>query len=130
MAVNIGPRIGIDGEAEYRKKINEIIQQTKTLKSEYEKLETAGGKQNTTLKKNAEMHKVLSQEIDAQRERVQKLSEMYQQSASTLGENDTKTLKWKEALNQAETELNNLETKLRELPSSLELVGQKMESIG
>lgn len=130
MAINIGPRIGIDGEAEYRKKINEIIQQTKTLKSEYEKLETAGGKQNTTLKKNAEMHKVLSQEIDAQRERVQKLSEMYQQSASTLGENDTKTLKWKEALNQAETELNNLETKLRELPSSLELVGQKMESIG
>ena len=39
MAVNIGPRIGIDGEAEYRKQINNIIQSTKTLKSEYQALE-------------------------------------------------------------------------------------------
>ena len=33
MAVNIGPKIGIDGEAEYRKQINQIIQQAKTLDS-------------------------------------------------------------------------------------------------
>ena len=34
MAVNIGPKIGVDGEAEYRKEINNIIQQAKTLSSE------------------------------------------------------------------------------------------------
>ena len=130
MAVNIGPRIGIDGEAEYRKQINQIIQQTKTLKSEYDKLESAGGKQNTTLKKNAEMHKALSEQIETQKERVKQLSDMVQQSSEKFGENDSKTLKWKEALNQAETELNNLETKLKELPSSLDIVGQKMQSIG
>nr|DAU40171.1 MAG TPA: hypothetical protein [Caudoviricetes sp.] len=31
MAVNIGPKIGIDGEAEYRKQLNNIIEQAKTL---------------------------------------------------------------------------------------------------
>ena len=34
MAVNIGPKIGIDGEAEYRKQLNNIIEQQKTLRSE------------------------------------------------------------------------------------------------
>ncbi len=34
MAVNIGPRIGIDGEAQFRKEINDLIQQQKTLASE------------------------------------------------------------------------------------------------
>ena len=130
MAVNIGPRIGIDGEAEYRKQINQIIQQTKTLKSEYDKVTSAGEKQNTTLKKNAEQHKILSQQIDSQKEKIQKLSEMVQASSEKFGESDTRTLKWKEALNQAETELNNLESKLKALPSNLELIGQKMEQMG
>ena len=31
MATNIGPKIGVEGEAEYRKSINQIIQQAKTL---------------------------------------------------------------------------------------------------
>ena len=44
MAVNIGPRIGIDGEAEYRKQIQNIIQSTKTLKSEMQALETQTSK--------------------------------------------------------------------------------------
>lgn len=130
MAVNIGPKIGIDGEAKYRQELNNIIQQTKTLKSEYDKISAAGDKQNTSLKKNAEMHKVLGQQIEAQRDRVQKLSEMVRQSAEKYGEADTKTLKWKEALNQAEKELGDLEGKLKSLPSNLELVGQKMEAAG
>ena len=130
MAVNIGPRIGIDGESEYRKSIQNIIQQTKTLKSEFERIASASDKETNALKKNAEERKVLNQQIDAQKERVKKLAEMVEQSTSKYGEADTKTLKWKEALNQAETELNQLETKLKELPTSLQIVGDKMQEMG
>jgi len=34
MATNIGPKIGVDGEKEYRQQISQIIQQSKTLASE------------------------------------------------------------------------------------------------
>lgn len=34
MARDIGPKIGIDGEAQYRKEIQGIIQQAKTLDAE------------------------------------------------------------------------------------------------
>lgn len=130
MAVNIGPRIGIDGEAEYRKQIQNIIQETKTLKSEYEKVSSSMDNNTSSLKRNAEQHKLLEERIEVQKDRVQKLGEMVEKSAEKYGEADTKTLKWKQALNEAETELNRLEQELKELPNSIQIVGEKMEAAG
>lgn len=130
MSVNIGPRIGIDGESEYRAQIRNIIQQTKTLKSEYDKVTSAMDKNNSTLKNNAEQHRILNEQIKAQGTRVKELAEMVKQSADKYGEADTKTLKWKQALNEATTELNKLKDQLNELPNKIELVGTKMESAG
>ena len=130
MAVNIGPRIGIDGEAEYRKQIQRIIQETKTLKSEYEKVASAMEKGKTTLRGNAEQHRILSEQIKVQEQRVKELSDMVEKSSAKFGEADQKTLKWKEALYAAETELNNLRQELKDLPNQIELVGQKMEVAG
>lgn len=90
----------------------------------------AGDKNSTSLKKNAEQHKILSQQIEVQEQRVKELASMVEQSSQKYGEADTKTLKWKEALYSAETELSNLQAKLKELPSNLDLVGQKMQDIG
>lgn len=158
MAINIGPRIGIDGEAEYRKQIQNIIQQTKTLKSEYDKVTSATDKDSNSLKKNAEQRKILSQQIQVQEERVKACSAMLVEAEkkqnnldlelmhakSVYGENSDEvkaltseyqksedaTLKWQEQVNKATTELNNLQSKLQELPSNLELVGQKMQDMG
>lgn len=130
MAVNIGPRIGIDGEAEYRKQIQQIIQETKTLKSEYDKVTTATDENTSALKKNEEQHRILEEQIEKQKERVKLLADMVDKSTEKYGEADTKTLKWKEALNEATTELNRMETELRELPTSMQIVAEKMESIG
>ena len=158
MAVNIGPRIGIDGEAEYRKSIQNIIQETRTLKSEYDKVTSAGDKNSTSLKKNAEQRKILAQQIDAQKRKVDECNKVLQEAeqyqnklddqldtAKTLYGEDSEevakltaqqekaqsaTAKWQEQTNKAVTELNNLQQKLKELPSSMELVGQKMEAAG
>lgn len=158
MAINIGPRIGIDGEAEYRKQINNIIQQTKTLKSEYDKVTSATDKDSNSLKKNAEQRKILNQQIQVQEERVKACSAMLVEAEkkqnnldlelvhakSVYGENSDEvkaltseyqksedaTLKWQEQVNKATTELNNLQSKLQELPSNLDLVGQKMQDMG
>lgn len=130
MAVNIGPRIGIDGEAEYRKQIQRIIQETKTLKSEYEKVSSAMEKGKTNLRGNAEQHRILSEQIKVQEQRVKELSDMVEKSSAKFGEADQKTLKWQEALYAAEAELNNLKQELSDLPNQIELVGQKMDAAG
>lgn len=158
MAINIGPRIGIDGEAEYRKQIQNIIQQTKTLKSEYDKVTSATDKDSNSLKKNAEQRKILSQQIQTQEERVKACSAMLveaekkqnnlnlelEHAKTVYGEDSDEvkaltteyqksedaTLKWQEQVNKATTELNKLQSKLQEIPSNLELVGQKMQDMG
>lgn len=130
MAVNIGPRIGIDGESEYRKQIQNIIQETKTLKSEYERLSSSIEKGKTTLKQNAEQHKILGQEIEAQQKKVNELANMVDQASAKFGEADPKTQRWKQALNEATTQLNNMQTELKNLPNDIQLIGEKMEAAG
>ena len=130
MAVDIGPKIGIDGEAEYRKKINEIISQAKTLSSEMKKLESSFDSEGKSIKENNEKKKLLNEQIKVQEERVKELNAMLEKSKEVYGENSTQTDKWKQAVNNAETELNNLKRTLSSLPSSLQIVGAKMQEVG
>ena len=130
MAVDIGPKIGIDGEAEYRKKINEIISQAKTLSSEMKKLESSFDSEGKSIKENNEKKKLLNEQIKVQEERVKELNAMLEKSKEVYGENSTQTNKWQQAVNNAETELNNLKKTLSSLPSSLQIVGAKMQEVG
>lgn len=130
MAVNIGPKIGIDGEAEYRRQIQNIIQQTKTLKSETEALKSSFDKSGGSIKQNKEYQKLLKEQIEAQKSKVSELNSMLEQSSAKYGENDTKTLKWKQAVADATAELNRMEAELKEIPSSLDVVGSKMQDVG
>ena len=130
MAVNIGPKIGIEGEAEYRKQINSIIQQSKTLASEMKALTSSFDKNKKSLSDNAKQHKLLQDQIKNQEKRVQELSSMLDKSKEKFGENSDKTMKWRQAVAEAEAELNNLKSQLNSLPSSLDMVAAKMDAMG
>lgn len=130
MAVNIGPKIGIDGEAEYRKQINDIITSTKTLNAEMKALKSSFDSEGKSIEQNNRQREILNQQIKLQEERVAACSKMLEESKAKFGENSTQTDKWRQALANAQTDLNNLNRELDELPSSLELVGSKMKSVG
>lgn len=130
MPVNIGPRIGIEGEAEYRKTIQNIIQQQKTLKSEMQSMASAWDKDTAEQKKNAQQRENLSKQVQTQKDRLAELENMMEKSAEKYGENSTETLKWKQAVNEATTELNRLETELKNIPNGLQQMGEDMEAAG
>lgn len=130
MAVNIGPKIGIDGEKEYRQSINQIIQQQKTLKSEMKAVSSAWTKETSELKKNKQQKEQLNKQIENQNKKVKELSRMLEESAKKYGENDARTLKWAQAVNEATAELNDLKKELSEIPNPLQTVGKQMEEAG
>lgn len=114
MAVNIGPKIGIDGESEYRKQIQGIIQQQKTLASEM-KAVTAGFDSNTSAQKKAKAQaEVLTKQVKTQTQRVDALKDMLEKSKKEFGENDTRTQKWQQAVNEANAELKQMQKELKE----------------
>lgn len=129
MAVNIGPKIGIEGEKEYRQQINQIIQQAKTLDSEMKLVASSFDDATTAEEKNAATGKVLVKQIDVQRQRVQALSDMLEKSAAMYGENDVKTLKWQQSVNEATARLNNMEKGLGSTTKETTGLGDAVEAI-
>lgn len=127
MSINIGPKIGIDGEAQYRKELSNIIQQQKTLQSEMNAVTSSFSKNTTAEEKNTAVSKILAEQVKVQKERVEQLAAMLQKSAEKYGENDTKTLKWKEAVNSATSELNKMERELEESSKSTDNLGDALE---
>lgn len=139
MATNIGPKIGIDGEAEYRKQINNIIEQQKTLRSEMKLAAAEFNNDADAKKKNAKQTELLNQMIENQKKRIAELQKGLEASKKEYGENSDQTLKWQRAVTEAETELAKLQTELKKtsgesglgaLGKALEATGKKMEEIG
>lgn len=117
VAVNIGPKIGIDGEKEYRAALNNIIQQSKTLDSEMKALVSSFSAETSEEEKATKTAKIHAEQIDNQKKKVDMLQDMLNKSAAKYGENDTATLKWKQALNDATAELNDMEKEGKETTS-------------
>ena len=130
MSVDIGPRIGIDGEKEFRQEIQNINQQLRTLGSEMKAVTSAfedGDKSEEAL---AAQTDVLNRQIDAQKQKLQQLQRGLDASADKYGENDTKTLKWRQAVNEATAALNKMESQLRETSGGVDDLGDSMDGLG
>lgn len=130
MAINIGPKIGIEGEAEYRKQLNNIITETKTLHAEMRSMESAFDKDTSAKEKAEKQTEALNRAIEAQEKRVAEVSRGLEESKRKFGENDERTMRWRQALANAETELHNLENELKAIPNSVQLLGQSMQDTG
>ena len=137
MAVNIGPKIGIDGEKEYRDSISSIITQMKTLSSEMKlvtsEFEENADSQEALTKKN----EILNKQIETQKKRLELLNKMLEESTKKYGETDSKTLKWRQSVNYAQIELNGLKSelsdnikKLNDTDSSLDDVTKSLKNAG
>ena len=130
MAVNIGPRIGIDGEVEFRREINNIIQQSKTLASEMKAVTSAFDKNEKSQEAVSAKSKVLNKQIDTQRQRVEKLSEGLAASAKEFGTADARTQKWQQAVHEATAALNKMTGQLDELGNETDEAGAKSITFG
>lgn len=112
MSVDIGPRIGVDGEAEFRKSLANINQQIKTLGSEMRAVTSAFEGNEHSQEALAAQADVLNRQIDAQEQKLSALQSMLEQSAQRYGENDTRTLRWAQAVQDATADLNRMRNQL------------------
>ena len=130
MAVDIGPKIGIDGEKEFRQELTNINQQLRTLGSEMKAVTSsfeAGDRSEEAL---AAQTDVLNRQIDAQRQKLAQLERGLEAAANKFGETDTKTLRWAQAVNDARADLNKLESQLKSTTGEVDDLGDAMDDAG
>lgn len=128
MARDIGPKIGIDGEAQYRKEIQGIIQQAKTLDAEMRAVASSFDKESDAQKKNLKTTKEYTNAIEAHKNKIAKLEEAVKKSAEATGENSVETNKWREILANAKTELNGLENGLEDTAKKTNIFGEALKA--
>lgn len=129
MPVDIGPRIGIDGEKEFRQQLNNINQQLRTLGSEMKAVTSAFDDGDQSEEALAAQTDVLNRQIDAQRQKLTQLKKGLDAAADKYGETDTKTLKWQQAVNEATASLNKMESQLKQTTSEVDDLGSSMDGV-
>lgn len=127
MAYDIGPKIGIEGEAEFRKELGQINQNIKTLGSEMKAVVSSFENGANSEEAMAAKTDVLNRQIEAQRQKVDKLNEGLSEAVEKFGESDSRTLKWKQAVYEATAQLNKMENGLSETDGELDDVSKGMK---
>lgn len=128
MAYDIGPRIGIDGEAEFRKAIQNINTNIKTLGTEMLAVTSAYDANDRSAAALTARNEVLVKQIDAQKEKLAKLQEGLAASAEKYGDSDEKTQRWQQTVNKATADLNSMERELAENSQALQDNGRELDS--
>lgn len=129
MAREIGPKIGIDGEAEYRREIQDIIQQAKTLDAEMKAVASAFDEEADAQKRNKAVSEQVAKQIEVQKDKIKLLQQMVERSAEATGENSRETNQWKEALANAKTQLNQLENGLEGATKKTSVFGETLKAM-
>lgn len=146
MPTDIGPRIGLDGAAEYSRSLKNIIAQSKSLAAEMKAVTSAFDANDSSQKKLQSQMNVLSKQIENQQQRVKLLGDNYAASAKKaddlndelvktiqeFGESSTQAQKAAQALDRQEqatqrarTEYLNATAALNRMQSQMgELTGQ------
>ena len=130
MAVNIGPKIGIDGEKEYRKQINDLITQQKTFSAQMKELESSFDDETSAMEKNRKKSELLEKQISNQEKQVEELEKGLKAASDAYGEDSAEANKWKQAVANGKTELNKMKKELDKIPKSLQQVGKDMQNAG
>lgn len=137
MATNIGPKIGIEGESQYRKELQNIINDTKVLNSEMKALTASFDKENISVKQNSQQKELLEKQIQATTEKLKLQEDMLKKAAEATDQNGVHTdelaqkeKQWQMVVNNTRAELNKMQQQLNDMPSSFDILASKMKKIG
>ena len=128
MATNIGPKIGIDGEAEYKRQMSDIINQQKTLNSEMKKVKSSFDESTSAQKKNKAMAEVLSKQLDLAKQKRTALQEVIDKGNKKLEEQKQKLDELKSAEGDHTKEIANAQAEYDKTASALQTYQQKLNN--
>lgn len=151
MAASIGPKLRIDGEAEFRRQIEQITAKAKLLDSEMRLVTSSFDRATTAQEKTAAKSETLTKQIENQqkqvdtltayyekgKEKLQQLNDALQKSIEEHGAESKETQNaryayetYETALGKVETKLNTAKTDLNNLANSVQETGEEFDNAG
>lgn len=130
MATNIGPKISVEGEAEYRKQMAQIIAQQKALAAEMKATVSGFASTASAQEKARASASVLDRQIANLSDALKAQQGQLDKAAAKYGENSKEALAYRTAVYNTTAELNKLKNQLGGTADAVEDTGDAMEAAG
>lgn len=144
MAYDIGPRIGIDGEKEFKSALSAIESQMKALNSEMKASVTSMTGMESAEEQTAKKTDILTRSIEAGQQKIALIQGQYDRAREKLdelgkalddarrefGENSEEALKAEAAYNKQAKAVNDLGAKLNNAQADVNNMTRELESCG
>lgn len=112
MSYQIGPKIGIEGESEFRQQIKDINMGIKTLGTEMKAVTSVFSGQEKSVQSLSAENDVLGRTVYSLQEKLELQKRMLRESANAYGEASEKTQGWQQQVNLTSADLNNAKAKI------------------
>ena len=130
MATNIGPKISVEGEAEYRKQMAQIIAQQKALAAEMKATVSGFASTASAQEKARASASVLDRQIANLSDALKAQQGQLDKAAAKYGENSKEALAYRTAVYNTTAELNKLKNQLGGTADAVEDTGEAMADAG
>lgn len=120
MANDFGLRVGVDGEAEFKKALKEINAEIKELNTEAKLVASQYDRTDKSTEALTEKSKALTKQIDEQKKKIDFLSDALENAKEQYGENSIQAKHWQSELNNAQAQVNNLTRNLDKMEKAIE----------
>lgn len=130
MATDIGPKIGLDGEKEFRAALQSMGQQLKTLDTEMRAVTSAFSANDRSQAALSAQSDVLTKKLSTQEARLAEIQKALDYARANYAENSNEVQRWQQALNNATADVNKTKAQLTKLGKGLGDAGKQAASFG
>lgn len=130
MAYDIGVKLKIDGEREYRDAINQISMVNKTLDTELKAVTSSFTKNTTAEQKAAAQEKILQDKLTLSKEKLDLMRKGLEDARANYGDNTKQVQSWAQAVNNAQADVNKLTNQIAELGDAQQDNAKKSSTFG
>lgn len=116
---DIGPRISVEGESEYRKQMQRIVQQQKEYAAELSSTTAALGQNSTAQERASAVGKILKKQIQNQKDAISAQNLMLQKAVAEYGEASVEASKFRTSIYKTNAELQTLKSRLSDAENGL-----------
>ena len=130
MAYDIGPKVGIEGMADFKKQLRDIDSEMKLNASEMKKVTATYDENDKSMDALTSRSKALEKQLETQKSKVDTLKKAVQESSTATGENSIQTQGWQTKLNNAEAEVIKLNKSIESNAVEMQNAAKETDALG
>lgn len=125
MPYDIGPRIGIEGEADFKRQLRQVNEEIKTLGTEMKVVTSEFIGSEDSMEAYGKKTEVLNKQIDAQEKKLELLKQQLERTNAAYGEGDSRTQNYQRQVNNTTADLNKLKAELKKAEAAMDDFGDE-----